>query len=130
VASELRGLPRPEMVFNYLGQLDQALPEGAPFAPAAESCGPLQSPRNLRPHPLEIAAGVARGRFHTVWTWGAGVLADAGAGELAEAFVAALRELVAHCRTRQSIAYTPTDFPDVHLSAEDLARALAEIELE
>ena len=45
----LRALPRPRLAFNYLGQLDGALAAGGPLRPAAESPGPAQSPRAVRP---------------------------------------------------------------------------------
>ena len=129
-AAALRSLPRAEVVFNYLGQLDQALPEDTPFALAPERKGALQSPRNRRIYPLEIAASVGGGTFRTTWTWGADVLAEATVEGLAHAFLESLRDIVAHCRSRQGVEYSPTDFPDVDLTEEQLARALAEIDLD
>ncbi len=129
-AAALRGLPRAEVVFNYLGQLDQALPEDTQFALATEPKGELQSPRNRRPYPLEIAASVAGGTFRTTWTWGADILAETTVEGLAQAFLESLRDIVAHCRSRQGVEYSTTDFPDVNLTEEQLARAIAELDLD
>jgi hypothetical protein len=45
IAARLRQSPQAEVSFNYLGQFDQLLPEGALFGPATESVGPARSPR-------------------------------------------------------------------------------------
>jgi non-ribosomal peptide synthase protein (TIGR01720 family) len=127
---EVRSLPRAEIVFNYLGQLDQALPEGAPFFPAPEARGPGQSARDRRPYLLEVNGAIQGGRFHTTWTYGARRLAEGDVAGLVEAFLASLRDLIRHCHSRQEVVYTPADFPGVALSEELLARALGEIDLE
>jgi non-ribosomal peptide synthase protein (TIGR01720 family) len=129
-AAELAALPQAEIAFNYLGQLDQALPAAAPFAAAAESRGAERSPRGRRPHLVEIGCSVAFGVFRSTWTYDSVRLAEAEVRLLADAFLAALRDTVEHCRSRQGIEYTPADFPEAALSEQLLARALAEIEQE
>ncbi|MEA2602871.1 MAG: hypothetical protein QOF89_3863 [Acidobacteriota bacterium] len=129
-AARVRALPRAEIVFNYLGQLDQALPEGAPFALAHEARGPEHSPRNGRPYLLEFNGSIAGGVFQTTWTYGSHLLGHEEVTGLAEAFLDSLRDIVRHGRSRQAIAYTPADFPEVALTEEQLALALGEIDLE
>ena len=125
--AELAALPQPEIAFNYLGQLDQALPAEAPFAPAYEPRGPEQSPRARRRHRLEISAVIVGGVFRTTWTYDPARFASAEVEPLAAAFLAALRDTVEHCRSRQGSEHAPADFPLAGLDAELLARALAEI---
>ncbi|HVR07522.1 MAG TPA: condensation domain-containing protein, partial [Thermoanaerobaculia bacterium] len=125
--AELAALPQPEIAFNYLGQLDQALPAEAPFAPAYESRGPEQSPRARRRHRLEISAVIVGGVFRTTWTYDPARFASAEVEPLAAAFLAALRDTVEHCRSRQGSERAPADFLGAGLDAELLARALAEI---
>ncbi len=129
-AAEVRALPRAEIVFNYLGQLDQALPEGAPFASAREARGPEQSPRGRRPYLLEVSGSIAGGVFETTWTYGAQLLAREEVVGLATAFLGSLKDIIRHSRSRQAIAYTPADFPEVTLTEEQLALALGEIEVD
>ncbi len=43
------------------------------------------------------------------------------------AFLEALREIIAHCRSPEAVGYTPSDFPDVELSQEEIEALLAEI---
>ncbi|HEY2739806.1 MAG TPA: condensation domain-containing protein, partial [Thermoanaerobaculia bacterium] len=129
-AGPVRELPQAEIVFNYLGQLDQALPEDAPFLPASESRGLEQSPRDRRPYLLEVSSRVVGGRFQTTWTYGSRLLAREEVAGLVEAFIDALRDCIRNCREPQDIEYTAADFPNVILTEEQLARALSEIELE
>src|SRR5262249_10872103 len=46
----LAALPRAEILFNYLGQLDAALPQGGPLRPAAESAGRARAAAQPRSH--------------------------------------------------------------------------------
>ncbi|HEV2148046.1 MAG TPA: amino acid adenylation domain-containing protein, partial [Longimicrobiaceae bacterium] len=91
---ELRRRPRPEVLFNYLGQLDGTLPEESPFRPAAEDTGPQRSPRALRTHRIEVNAWVGEGRLHAGWSYGSGVHDAATIERVAQAFLGALRALV------------------------------------
>src|SRR5262249_19658134 len=59
----------PAIVFNYLGQFDQALPAGAPVGPAPESAGPMQSPRGRRLHAIDVSGGVRGGQLQMVWIY-------------------------------------------------------------
>ncbi len=58
---DLAALPPAQVVFNYLGQLDQALPASSPFSAAGEPMGLLRSPRAARRHQLEWNGGIFNG---------------------------------------------------------------------
>ncbi|MBV8202390.1 MAG: hypothetical protein JOZ15_17370, partial [Acidobacteria bacterium] len=63
--------PAPWVLFNYLGQLDAALPPGSRFAPALEATGDNVSPRNRRSHPLQVDAAIAGGRLRMTFAYSA-----------------------------------------------------------
>ncbi len=126
VAARLRALPQAEVSFNYLGQLDQVLATDALLAPAQESSGPAQSPRNRRRYLIDIGGLVAGGRFQVQWTYSPRH-APASVERLAAGFMAALRELIAHCRQPETGAYTPSDFPLAGLSQQQLDSVLAAV---
>ncbi len=118
----LAGLPRPEVVFNYLGQLDQALPEGGLLRPAGEGSGPARSPRALRPHLLEWSGGVVDGRLRLACLYSATVHRRVTVEALAAAVGEALRELIAWCRTADAPGLAPSDFPAARLAPAELDR--------
>lgn len=120
--SKLRALPQAEVVFNYLGQLDRALPEASIFQPASESAGPLRSAQADRRHLLEIDGSVVGGRLRLTWTYSANVHRSATVERLADEFITALKAIIAHCGSAEAGGYTPSDFPLARLAQTELDR--------
>jgi non-ribosomal peptide synthase protein (TIGR01720 family) len=130
IVEALRRLPQAEVSFNYLGQLDQALPADSLLAPARESGGPVHSPRGRRKHLLVVRGSVARGQLHLVWTYSEDIHRHATIERLAQSYIEALRALIAHCQSPEAGGYTPSDFPLAKLDQVELDQALGEIEFE
>jgi non-ribosomal peptide synthase protein (TIGR01720 family) len=102
-------VPAPEVSFNYLGQLDDAVADG-PFRFAREASGMAQSPTGLRPHLIDVNAVVIEGCLQLHWNF-ATVRHDAATIEaLADGFIASLRDLIAHCHASDG-GFTLSDFP-------------------
>ncbi len=114
----LAALPQAEVSFNYLGQLDQALPGAgdAPFRWAREPSGPAHSPRAKRRYLLDVTASVGGGKLAVQWTYGEARHERATVERVAEGFMAALRGLIAHCLSPDAGGYTPSDFQEQGLS--------------
>jgi non-ribosomal peptide synthase protein (TIGR01720 family) len=127
VVERLRSLLPAEVSFNYLGQLDQALPETAPFGPAPEFSGAARSRRGRRQHLLEINGSVGGGRLHLTWMYSDQVHRRETIERLAHGYVEALRSIIAHCQSPEAGGYTPSDFPEAELSQKDLDKFLARI---
>ncbi|HYG62803.1 MAG TPA: condensation domain-containing protein, partial [Thermoanaerobaculia bacterium] len=123
-AERLAGLPRPQVSFNYLGQVDQGLPQDLPFFPAAESAGANRSRQAPRAHLLEWNGSVSGGRLRFLCTYAEGAHRAASIERLAAGFAKALRELIAHCRAPEAGGYTPSDFPLAGLSQGQLDKLL------
>ncbi len=130
IAQALRRLPQAEVSFNYLGQLDQALPADSLLAPARESSGPVHSPHGLRKHLLDVRGSVARGQLHLVWTYSENAHRRATIERLARSYIEALRGLIAHCQSPEVGGHTPSDFPLAQLDQVELDQAFAEFEFE
>jgi amino acid adenylation domain-containing protein/non-ribosomal peptide synthase protein (TIGR01720 family) len=115
-AAALARLPAPDVSFNYLGQLDQALPEASPLRFARGAIGPSTSPRARRRHLLDITASVSGGRLSVQWTYSETRHRRATVEDLAARFLAALRALLAHCLSPEAGGYTPSDFQEQGLT--------------
>ncbi len=126
-ATALAALPRPEVVWNYLGQLDQTVAPGRLFRPARESAGPSRSPRQRRPHLLEITASVIEGRLQVAFSYSARRHRKETIERLAASYLDRLSRLVEHCvevaRRTPGLA-TPSDFPLARLGQSELDRIL------
>ncbi len=131
-AERLAAIPAPEVVFNYLGQLDRGLAGSSLFAPAAERGGPPRAASQRRTHLLEINGGVSGGRLRLTWTYPPERLARATVEGWGARFRAALAALIAHCRAPAEAApgptaFTPTDFPQARVSQKDLDTLMKKI---
>ncbi|HEX2188975.1 MAG TPA: condensation domain-containing protein, partial [Longimicrobiaceae bacterium] len=118
--------PSPEISFNYLGQLDSLLPGAALFRPADEPIGAAHAPSAPRRYLLEVNASVTGGRLQAAWTYSERLHRLDTAEALAARWLAALREMVEHCRTPAASGYTPADFPEAGLDQEELDDLVAE----
>ncbi|HSF41151.1 MAG TPA: non-ribosomal peptide synthase/polyketide synthase, partial [Thermoanaerobaculia bacterium] len=127
IADRLRSLPQPEVSFNYLGRLDQALPDGAPFALAPESAGPAESPRQRRRYRLIVNAAVLGGELRTMWLYSRNSHRRDTVEALAADFGSILRALLAEPRIHTG-ALVPSDFPLAGLSAGALEGLVASFE--
>ncbi|HYX25667.1 MAG TPA: condensation domain-containing protein, partial [Thermoanaerobaculia bacterium] len=129
IAHKLRELPGAEVSFNYLGQLDTALDKESPFGPGPESAGPVQSPRQLQKHLLQVTCRVAGGRLWVSFGYSSDLFEPATVEGLAESFVAELRSLIRHCQSPEAGGYTPSDFPDINLDQKRLDQLFDELDL-
>ena len=60
---EVSALPRPQLLVNYLGTVDEAMPPDGIFGPAAEPAGATSDPRNQSPYAIEVSASIADDRL-------------------------------------------------------------------
>ena len=112
-AAVLGALPVPQLGFNYLGRF--AGSDGGHWQPAAESdaTGPAADAGLSLPHVLDINAvteDLPTGpQLVASFTWPGALLAEDDVRRLGEAWLAALRALVAHTSRQGSGGLTPTD---------------------
>ncbi|MFD5028670.1 amino acid adenylation domain-containing protein, partial [Streptomyces sp. NPDC058373] len=121
--------PEARISFNYLGRLDMA---GASSGPASEADdwylssvfnpGGEHSPRETRPHLLDVTAGLLDGRLVFSWHYSAGVHREETVRALVEEFTAQLAAFVAHCAEPDAGGCSPSDFPLVALAQTEVDR--------
>jgi non-ribosomal peptide synthase protein (TIGR01720 family) len=127
IAEMMRSIPKPEVIFNYLGQFDQLLSESSLFGLARERSGAERSGLASRTHLLAVNGSISRGRLQMNWTYSEKLHRRTTIEELAQGFVEALRLLIAQCQSPDVGRLTPKDFPLVQLSQEELNQALDKI---
>ncbi len=119
VTERLKAQPAASVLFNYLGQFDQAL-DGSVFALAREPVGPSHDPNGVRAYELEVNAYVAAQRLQLEWRYSVERYREATVVGLAEHYLAALRALIAHCLSPEAGGPTPADFPLASLTQVQL----------
>jgi non-ribosomal peptide synthase protein (TIGR01720 family) len=126
-AKRLCEFNKPEVVFNYLGQLDGVLDAAAGFRIAPESPGATRSRVATRSHLLEIEASVSDGQLQCGFHYSENIHRRESIERLAEGYLAALRSVIAHCRAGGAKWATPSDFPEARLSQSELDKFLSMI---
>ena len=111
IACRLKALPGGEISFNYLGQLDQILPEGGLFAAAGFGAGQEHDGQRMRPHELAFSGKVLDGQLQVALSYSRARYERATAERLILSYQQALRNVIAHCLLPEAGGRTPSDFP-------------------
>ncbi|OJT29706.1 non-ribosomal peptide synthase/polyketide synthase [Pseudomonas sp. FSL W5-0203] len=116
----MAALPSAQITFNYLGQFDQSFGTDALFHPLEESAGQAHDPDAPLPNELSIDSQVYGGELVLRWTFSRERYDQQVIGDLAEAYLAELHSLIAHCLQDDAGGLTPSDFPLARLSQVQL----------
>ena len=111
VRRALHRLPRPQISFNYLGQLDALLEGSRLFDLAPESRGREKGLGGRRSYVLEIDGGIVDGRLWMNWHYSRALHRRSTLESLAHGFRRALEELITHCLRPGVGGPTPSDVP-------------------
>jgi non-ribosomal peptide synthase protein (TIGR01720 family) len=122
---EVLAQPAAEVLFNYLGQTDRVLTAGARWKPVLGLNGPEVGSANRRSHLLEINGIVSAGQLAMTWAFSRNIHDRATIERLAQRYTAILGALVDSCRTADSPAYAPSDFPGARLNQKELDALIA-----
>jgi len=116
----MAALPSAQITFNYLGQFDQSFGTDALFHPLEESAGQAHDPDAPLPNELSIDSQVYGGELVLRWTFSRERHDQQVIRDLAEAYLAELHSLIAHCLQDDAGGLTPSDFPLAHLTQVQL----------
>ncbi|MBY8950337.1 non-ribosomal peptide synthetase [Pseudomonas carnis] len=116
----MAALPSAQITFNYLGQFDQSFGTDALFHPLEESAGLAHDPDAPLPNELSIDSQVYGGELVLRWTFSRERHDQQVIRDLAEAYLAELHSLIAHCLQDDAGGLTPSDFPLAHLTQVQL----------
>ncbi|MEU1981377.1 amino acid adenylation domain-containing protein [Nocardia sp. NPDC019395] len=123
--AELGGAPEPQISFNYLGRVGVRDLSGA-WTPTTEftSLTATSDPRMTLPAVIDVNAIAEPGpdglELDATWEFAAQIVSVDDIEELAGLWVRALRGLAGHARTETAGGFTPSDFPLVPVSQEDI----------
>ncbi|WP_424101444.1 amino acid adenylation domain-containing protein [Moorena producens] len=127
IRTQLAGLPKAEVGFNYLGQFNSSQSQQVSWQGAWESSGANQSSQINRAHLLDINALTVESQLQITWTFNSRTHNPLTIESVAEKYMNALQNLIAHCQSPDAQGFTPSDFPAVDLTQEELDDLMAEI---
>jgi non-ribosomal peptide synthase protein (TIGR01720 family) len=114
-----------QILFNYLGQFDQMLPNQAKF----RLTGPIaisNAPENQRRYEIELIAYIQSGKLYMDWIYNQKIHHQASIEMIALQYLEALQAIISHCIERTHQTFTPSDFPDVDFDQDELDSILSE----
>ena len=117
---------RAPVSFNYLGRYFSD--PDALFTPIPDTQPQLQHDRQQRAHLLEITAVITKRGASLCWFYSSRLHRRAVIEHLAEQYRRVLLELVSVCEQAGADLLSPSDFPEIALTTEELAAVLDEIE--
>ncbi len=116
----LGNLPQAEIIFNYLGQLDQTFAPDGIFQLATEPSGADRSLRGERRYLIEVNGQVVQGQLTLEWSYSDEIYHQETIQQLANNFLTTLRTFLVPEQFADAKRYVPSDFPLVELQEEQL----------
>ncbi|MCG8317027.1 MAG: amino acid adenylation domain-containing protein, partial [Pseudomonadales bacterium] len=120
VRQRIAGLPGAQLSFNYLGQLDKVVDDGALLQAADEKPGSEIAPACDRHYDLEVSGKVMAGKLQLAWRYSTALHQEKTVRRLAESFAKHLTQVIQHCINPENTGYTPSDFPLANLGQRDI----------
>src|SRR6185437_15107026 len=112
INGELEGRQPWDIVFNYLGQLDNVVKEGGVLVGAEESSGRVIGAEYVMAEPLSVNGMVSGGELICRWSYSGRHYEAETVRRLSERYMQLLAELIDHCaeQEKKGEVYTPSDF--------------------
>jgi non-ribosomal peptide synthase protein (TIGR01720 family) len=117
-------VPQAEISFNYLGQLDRALPEESLFTAAAEQRG--QDERQKRSHALGLLASISNGKLRVVLNYSREAYRRETVENLAASLMATLNEVASLCQNNNGYSENRAS-PEMQLSDAEMRKLLSTV---
>ncbi|TRX31756.1 amino acid adenylation domain-containing protein, partial [Flavobacterium sp. ZT3R18] len=99
-----------DVVFNYLGQIDNVLNKNAIFSSAPENSGDHISPTSLLEEKFIVKAIIVNNELRISWDYSEERYRPETVKKLANKFIENLTQLVEHCINKEEREVTPSDF--------------------
>ncbi|MDX1414821.1 MAG: condensation domain-containing protein [Candidatus Promineifilaceae bacterium] len=131
IKHQLAQQTKPQVLFNYLGQVSQRAQPGSLLQPLAIDAGQVVSPQNSRVHLIDINSWIADGRLHVKWQYSMNHFQHSAVERAANLYISELERIIDHCLGVDREHHTPSDFPLADLEQNDLdslSDLLAELE--
>jgi non-ribosomal peptide synthase protein (TIGR01720 family) len=120
VRARMSKIPKAQVSFNYLGQFDQTVAADGLVSGAAESTGPAQNDKEKLHYLISVNGMIADRKLTISWLYSDQVYEAATIERLANSYLKALREIIAHSEAGSQGSYDSSDFPLANLEQKKL----------
>ncbi|KOP26797.1 non-ribosomal peptide synthase [Hapalosiphon sp. MRB220] len=119
IREQLQSLQPAEVIFLYLGKLEQTLPQSSLFKLSPKSNGSPRSLHGKRSHLLEVNGSLIQDQLVVDWIYSENVHRRETIEKLANNFLTALQAIITDCQSSSVANYTPSDFAEFKSSQWD-----------
>ncbi|MBB5644623.1 non-ribosomal peptide synthetase [Pedobacter cryoconitis] len=106
----LQGAEPWDIIFNYLGQMDNAVHAEEALDAAVENTGTAIDEAYPVRENLSVNSVIQGGALLVTWTYSNKHFTAEGISRLAEQYMSHLEELIGHCASQMHVSYTPADY--------------------
>ncbi|NQY62234.1 MAG: amino acid adenylation domain-containing protein [Alteromonadaceae bacterium] len=125
-AQTLKSAKGAQVLFNYLGQLDQSFDEGTIYQQMEAVPKGSRSGSDKRTHAFEINTMIRSGQLHVEWGYDTLSYNKETMQGLLLQYLNHLRDLILLCSQCDHFEYTPSDFPLITVEQEKLTAFVAD----
>jgi non-ribosomal peptide synthase protein (TIGR01720 family) len=118
--ARLAAVPRADILFNYVGQVDLGVEGYAAWFRGLRSLELSRSEAARRPYPLELDVRIEAGQLSMRWTYSRHLQSRQAVERLARACAQALEGFAPNGSNLEPTRFTPADFPAARLDQNDL----------
>ncbi|NIS83342.1 MAG: amino acid adenylation domain-containing protein, partial [Anaerolineales bacterium] len=130
LSAAVKAVPRPEVSFNYLGQITYPTGGDLICGPAPESVGPMRWPDAPRAYVHEVTAAIIEGELQVDWTYSFQMHEKATIELVAGFFTSELRRLISSLGSRLTSLNAGSEAHIVKLSPSELKPSSGSTNLE
>jgi amino acid adenylation domain-containing protein/non-ribosomal peptide synthase protein (TIGR01720 family) len=127
IVERLNKQPPSDIKFNYLGQFNSVFNEASIFKPAKESSGLWRSQLGKRSHKLIINGAISGGTLQMHFEYSENLYKRSTINSLAQNYIKALKQIIAHCQSSTAGGFTPSDFPLMQFNQKELDDLVLEL---
>lgn len=124
---EFNSLPKPEILFNYLGQMNENIGSEPDWRIGKRTIVLDQSKKDFRHHVLEINIIIVNNKLKTDFSFSKNIHNRETIVSFSKMFEDELKRIIDHCLISEETGYTPSDFSEAGIDQSDLDNILANL---
>ncbi len=124
---KIHSLPQPEIIFNYLGQINESITAGSDWKLGSKPIILDQNKKDKRNHILEINILIVSNRVKMDFVFSKNIHKRETIESIAKIYTDELKKIIDHCISQESSGFTPSDFSAAGLDQQELDKLIANL---
>ena len=127
IKNKFKDSSEPEIIFNYLGQINEAIVNGADWKFGKEPIILSQNKNDIRKHFIEINSFIMSNKLMMNFVYSKNIHSKESIELIVKHYRDSLINIIEHCKTPEAGGYTASDFEESGLNQQELDNLLANL---